>query len=250
MKKTILFSIFILINFNSFLVNAAKESILPNIEILKDTENLLRLAKPELEKFAEKMTSEQKNALKKIAFNSSSDLQVRWRALVLAARLLGGEMRLEIATAAKSNDWFMRSASMIAASELSLEEAAILARKLVNDKALVVRSAAVDILGTTGDSSDRQILWSLINDPINVRKGQSLWIRSQSLQILAKNPQKNEVFKFIEILKENDLELQAISIHGLEKASNFQFGSSQESIEDHRKRWLNWWTVSGKIKSL
>lgn len=229
---------------------ATKDSTFTSDVIFKDTEQLLKLAKPEIEKLVGKLTLDQKLALKKIAFSAESDLQVRWRALVLATRLLGSEMRTDITMAAKSNEWFMRSAAMMAAQELSIDEAAILARKLVNDKALVVRSAAVDILGVSGELSDRQILWTIINNPANLRKGQSLWIRSQALQILAKSPQKKEVENFISLLKESDLELQAISIHALEKVSDFQFGSSQESIEEHRKRWLNWWDVKGKSKSL
>lgn len=229
---------------------AAKEVSSLDSEIMKDTERLLKLARPELEKLSSKLTPEQKNALKSIAFNKDSDLQVRWRALVLAARLMGEEMRSDITAASKSSDWFMRSASMMAAAELSSEEAATLARRLVNDKALVVRSAAVDILGHTGEGTDRRLLWKIIDDPINVRKGQSLWIRSQALQILARSPKKNEVSEFVRLLRESDLELQAISIHALEKATDFQFGSSQESIQDHRKRWLNWWDVTGKTKSL
>ena len=220
-----------------------------SIKVIKDTENKLRLSKTELEKVATKLTSEQKSALRKIAFRTDSDLQVRWRALVLAARLLGSEIKGDIASASKSTDWFMRSASMMAANEISSDEGAALARRLVNDKALVVRSAAVDILGQTGEITDRSLLWNIIKDPINMRKGQSLWIRSQALQLLARSPQKKEVSHFISLLKQNDLELQAISIQALEKVSDFQFGSSQDSIEEHRKRWISWWELSGKTKS-
>jgi HEAT repeat protein len=189
-------------------------------------------------------------ALKKIAVRNSSDLQIRWRALVLAARLLKHEVRPEITQAARSSDWFMRSAAMIAANEISTDEAAVLARKLVNDKALVVRSAAVDILGGTGLPTDRQILWRIIHDPVNSRNGQSLWIRSQALELLAKHPQKKEVADFMNLLKESDLELQAIAIHGLEQISETKFGGAQESIEQHRRKWLQWWELEGKVKSI
>jgi len=220
-----------------------------SVKVIKDTENTLRLSKTELEKIADKLTTEQKLALRKIAFRNDSDLQVRWRALVLAARLMGSQIKEDITSASKSNDWFMRSASMMAANEISHDEGALLARRLVNDKALVVRSAAVDILGQTGEGSDRVLLWNIIRDPINVRKGQSLWIRSQALQLLSRSPQKKEISNFISLLKENDLELQAIAIQALEKVSDFQFGSSQDSIEHHRKRWISWWELSGKTKS-
>jgi len=219
-------------------------------KVIKDTENALRLSKAELEKISEKLSTEQKEALRKIAFRSDSDLQIRWRALVLAARLLGPKMKGDIVSASRSNDWFMRSASMMAANELSPDEGLTLARRMVHDKALVVRSAAVDILGQSEELTDRNLLWNIIRDPINKRKGQSLWIRSQALQLLVRTPQKKEIPQFISLLKENDLELQALSIQALEKVSNFQFGSNQDSIEDHRKRWVSWWDLSGRTKSL
>jgi len=243
----------ILVGYSEFVFSSQSTHAMNQLisaKVIKDTENTLRLSKSELEKVADKLTQEQKLALRKIAFRNDSDLQVRWRALVLAARLLGTEMKGDITSASKSNDWFMRSASMMAANEISSNEGASLARRLVNDKALVVRSAAVDILGQTGEVSDRILLWNIIRDPINIRKGQSLWIRSQALQLLARSPQKREISNFISLLKENDLELQAISIQALERVSDFQFGSSQDSIEDHRKRWISWWELSGKTKSI
>lgn len=239
--------------FFSISVLASKESKLtlnrPST-ILKETEQILRLSKAELEKVSLNFTEEQKVALRKIAFNGDSELQVRWRALILAARLLGAKVKVDIDLASRSQEWFMRSAAMMAASEISNEEGALLARKLVHDKALVVRSAAVDILGATGELTDRSLLWKIIRDPINVRKGQSLWIRSQALQLLAKSPLKKEVPHYILLLKENDIELQAIAIQALEKASDFQFGTGQDSIAEHKKRWLQWWDLSGKTKSL
>lgn len=248
MKRYLFVVLIVTMGALSFPVLGAKTESL-DLQAIRSTEQLLQLGKPELEKIVSQLNLEQKLALKKIAFNEGMDLKVRWRALILAAQLLGKEMRTDIAQASKSNDWFMRSAAMMAANEVSPDEAAILARKLIHDRALVVRSAAVDILGATGESSDRRLLWNIIRDPLNMRKGQSLWIRSQALQILAKTPLKVELPQFISMLNESDIELQAIAIHGLERASDFQFGSAQESIEDHRRRWLNWWETTGKTKS-
>lgn len=225
-------------------------SSIKNNAVVKETEKALRLSKSELEKMSTLLTEEQKSALRQIAFNENSDLQIRWRALVLSARLQGDKVKADINQAAKSSEWFMRSAAMMAANEISSDEGIVLARKLVNDKALVVRSAAVDILGNSGAPSDRNLLWAIIKDPINKRKGQSLWIRSQALQILAKSPQKSEVPQYISLLKENDVELQAISIHALELVSDVQFGTVHDRISDHRKRWLQWWELSSKSKVL
>lgn len=243
-------SVFLSLILTSSLALAVNDQTFDHSELVRNTERVLKLAQPEFEKAIGKLSSQEKLALKKIAFNKEADLQIRWKALVLGARLLGKDMQSDIVQASNSNEWFMRSASMMAASELSPQDAAQMARKLIKDKALVVRSAAVDVLGASSEASDRQLLWNVIRDPINMRKGQSLWVRSQALQFLAKKPHKKETARFIEMLKESDLELQAIAIQGLEKTSDFQFGTSNESIQDHKQRWLNWWEMSGKTKAL
>ncbi|MEY4616188.1 MAG: hypothetical protein RJB66_1148 [Pseudomonadota bacterium] len=232
------------------LAMAAISPIEQQKDILQETAKLLQLEKTDLEKASKDLSEEQKSALKAIASDKNTDLNIRWKALVLASRLLGSDMRADVLAASKSPDWFMRSASLSAANEISADESADIARALIKDKALVVRSSAADVLATTGLDSDRELLWKALNDSANSRKGQSLWIRPQVLKHLAKRPLKKEISQFIEILKEGEVELQAVTIHALEKASDFQFGSDQDSIEDHRTRWLNWWETNGKTKSL
>jgi hypothetical protein len=85
--------------------------------------------------------------LKQRAFDREQALSIRWKALVLAAKIGGSSMSAEVRESSRSSEWYMRSASLTAAAQISVTEALSLARKLVNDKALVVRSAAVDILG-------------------------------------------------------------------------------------------------------
>jgi hypothetical protein len=90
----------------------------------------------------------------------------------------------------------------------------------------------------------------VIEDTKNKRKGQSLWIRTQALNWLIKQPSRKDIPNFIRILKEDDSEMNLLSVMGLEKISDFKFGSDTESISDKKQRWLSWWELNGKTRTL
>lgn len=215
-----------------------------------DVDTILSLPTQQLEAFIPQASLGMVQQLKQRAFDREQGLSVRWKALVLAAKIGGASMIAELKEASRSSDWYMRSASLAAAAQISFTESLVLARKLVNDKALVVRSAAVDILGESDEPKDREILWKVIEDPKNKRKGQSLWIRSQSLNLLVKHSGRKDIPNLIKILKENDNELNSVAIMGLEKISEFKFGFEKESLTEKKKRWLAWWELNGKSRTL
>jgi HEAT repeat protein len=219
-------------------------------KIEMDVDSILSMPSKQLDAYVPQISSGMVLQLKHRAFDRDQGLSVRWKALVLAARIGGSSMSTELKEASRSSEWYMRSASLAAAGQVSFNESLVLARKLVNDKALVVRSAAVDILGESDESKDRDILWKVIDDPKNKRKGQSLWIRSQALNCLIKNPGRKDIPNLIKILKEDDAELSAIVILGLEKISDFKFGYEQESLAEKKQRWLSWWDLNGKSRTL
>lgn len=228
---------------------------LTNEQIVKinqsnDLNVLLNQSKKDLEAISKSMSQEIIPQLKDWAFDNQKDLSTRWKALVLAAKIGGGSVNQAIQSASKSSEWYMRSAALAASSFVSENDAFQLARKLIKDKALVVRSAAVDVIGTSDLIQDRELLWKVINDPINKRKGQSLWIRPQALNILVNQPQRKEIPTLVKILKEEESEMRNIALKGLEKVSDFKFGNDDESFEDKRKRWLNWWEVNGRTRTL
>lgn len=215
-----------------------------------DVDAILALPAKQIESLTPEASPALVTQLKQRAFDREQGLSVRWKALVLAAKIGGSAMSSELKEASRSNEWYMRTASLAAAGQISFSESLVLARKLVNDKALVVRSAAVDILGDSDEPKDREVLWLVIDDPKNKRKGQSLWIRSQALNWLIKQPSRKDIPNLIKILKEEDVELNVIAINGLEKISDFKFGYEQESLAEKKQRWLSWWDLNGKARSL
>jgi hypothetical protein len=215
-----------------------------------DVDTVLSLPTKQIEGYIPQLSPGMLLQLKQRAFDREQALSIRWKALVLAAKIGGSSMSAEVRESSRSSEWYMRSASLTAAAQISVTEALSLARKLVNDKALVVRSAAVDILGESEVLKDREILWKVIEDTKNKRKGQSLWIRTQALNWLIKQPSRKDIPNFIRILKEDDSEMNLLSVMGLEKISDFKFGSDTESISDKKQRWLSWWELNGKTRTL
>jgi HEAT repeat protein len=215
-----------------------------------DVDAILAMPAKQIEALNPESSPGMVNQLKQRAFDRDQGLSIRWKALVLAAKIGGSAMNSELKEASRSNEWYMRTASLAAASQISFSDSLVLARKLVNDKALVVRSAAVDIIGDSDDPKDRDLLWTVIDDPKNKRKGQSLWIRSQTLNWLIKQPTRKDIPSLIKILKEDDVEMNVIAINGLEKISDFKFGYEQESLAEKKQRWLSWWDLNGKTRNL
>jgi hypothetical protein len=215
-----------------------------------DVDSILSMPTKQIESYTPQVSPAMVSKLKQRAFDREQGLSVRWKALVLAAKIGGSSMSAELKEASRSSEWYMRSASLAAAGQISFTESLVLARKLVNDKALVVRSAAVDVLGESDDMKDREILWKVIDDSKNKRKGQSLWIRTQALNWLIKQASRKDIPSLIRILKEDDNEMSVIAIMGLEKISDFKFGYEQESLAEKKQRWLSWWDLNGKSRTL
>jgi hypothetical protein len=87
----------------------------------------------------------------------------------------------------------MRSAGLQALKEYFPMEFHHEAIKALNDPALMVRSTAVKVLESHLDLATRERLWAEFFHPRNIRKGQSLPIRDQIIQILRKSPQQKEL---------------------------------------------------------
>jgi HEAT repeat protein len=160
----------------------------------------------------------------KVAFDSSKDMNERWKALMSAAELKKVEATPELIKASADSQWFMKNAAMVALSEYNPIESEKLAKHLIKDKALVVRSAAVDVLAKSADPEARKILWKELSAKYNFKNAESLWIRPQIVAILIKHPQDQELASFHDLLKESDLNIQLLAVQGLEKITGVKLG--------------------------
>jgi HEAT repeat protein len=157
-----------------------------------------------------------------LAFEKKENMDVRWKALTLSSIVGGQDSIPHLLKAIKNEDWFMRNAGILALARLSPTLANKEAKKLLGDKALVVRSAAVKVISQKLNPETRDLLWEELDEKENFRKKQSLWIRSQILEVLAKNPEKRELPLFTKLVKDKDQRLKPLAENAVTKIKKIQ----------------------------
>lgn len=182
-------------------------------------------------------------ALLDISADNEQSMNVRWRALTSAALLRKEKAVPDLLKAAKSEQWFMRNAALVGLAEFAPKKSVDLARDLIKDKALVVRSAAVGVLAKHGSADERYLLWSELKAPYNLRGGQSLWIRGQIVKALAEKPTENETMNFASLLSEKDENLQTAAMTGLERLTGLKLGEGLTNRPRVVQLWKNYFKI-------
>ena len=179
--------------------------------------------------------------LREVAFHKKSSDRMKWNAIVSMGVVYGHRADSELEKALKSDDWILRNAAQVAMKSYDPVRSKEWALKLLNDKALVVRSASVDSLAQDLDDRTIASLWDAFNDPKNFRGNRSLWIRKQILQVIAAHPRNSDVGRFIGVLRDKDSGLYFPAIRALERMTGMKKGSEEASLKDQSKLWLKWW---------
>jgi len=179
-------------------------------------------------------------ALIRISRSSTETMQTRWRALTLASSLKPDKVLPELELAIRSPEWFMRNAALISLEMYHSKRAEVAAQNLLKDKALVVRSAAVQVLGRRMTPQTRDLFWEQMSAPINFRRKQSLWIRGEMLSLLAEKPEARETGLFVKSLKDTDPKIQASAVNALEKLTQSTLGKTGLAVSEKRELWIQW----------
>jgi HEAT repeat protein len=175
-----------------------------------------------------------------VAFSEGQSMRLRWRALMSAAEAGREKATPDLLKASTHKQWFLRNAALVAMSEVNEVEAKKLATKLLKDKALVVRSAAVDILQKNASAPVRDLLWEEIGQKHNFRNKESLWIRAQIVEALSQKPADYEIESFSKLLKDSDMRVQYAAIEGMEKLTGVKLGDSPMPKEKLVLLWQNY----------
>ncbi|MBX2987239.1 MAG: HEAT repeat domain-containing protein [Bdellovibrionaceae bacterium] len=226
------------------LLPAASQAAIQSRAISKIREesvmDALKLPVRERQKALAEMPDAAYDSLLTISNDQNRMMSMRWRALTSAALLRKQKAVPDLLKASKSEEWFMRNAALLGLSEFSAEQALNVGRRLVKDPALVVRSAAVDVLLKHGGQRERELLWSEIDAAYNKRSGRSLWIRGQIAKGLASQPRDGELALFSNLLKEKEEEIQIASVQGLEKLTKVKLGDAGVSRPRLVQMWRNY----------
>lgn len=150
-------------------------------------------------------------ALLKLIHSNEYTMENRWKALAFYIDKYPKNAAEQIKKLAKSNEWFMRNASLVMANKVDKKLSYELSTQLLKDKALVVRSAAVENIITFNDMQMRDLLWEELHQKYNFKNNQSLWIRKQIVDFLIQNPLKHEVTLFKKLKNDSDKEIAAMA---------------------------------------
>lgn len=153
--------------------------------------------------------------------NSASDnklnMSSRWGALIQAAKFANLEQINQIRKFSSDKNWYMRNASLIALRKINPTAAMAEAKKLLMDKALVVRSAAVEIIATDLNAENKSLLAIEMSKVYNFNKSSSLWIRKQIVEKLSLSAEPTDRDFFIKSLFDTDKEIAQLSAETLSK---------------------------------
>ena len=175
-----------------------------------------------------------------VAFDEKQSMRLRWKALVSLAESDPKKALPHLLRASENSEWYMRNAALVALSDTQPLKAEAVAKKLLKDKALVVRSAAVEVLKKFPSEQNRDLLWSELDEDYNFKKQASLWIRPQILKLLSEKPMDRELKIFVRMLRDRDTQVGVAAIHGLQKLTGTSLGTAGMPAEKQISLWQNY----------
>jgi HEAT repeat protein len=177
--------------------------------------------------------------LEALAFEPKRSMPERWKALMALVQKNEKQAQPLLEKALSSNEWFMVNAGLVGLKTVNPELAHKHALTLLDHKALVVRSAAIQSLKTPLKVQERELLWEHLDSQHNYRKTQSLWIRAEILSRLGEKPLKKEVPLFVKALHDPDIRLHRPAIRALELLVP-SGPVSDRKLSDRRQDWIKW----------
>ena len=178
--------------------------------------------------------------LVKIMEDEKQTVELRWRAVTAIGRIGGIESKPELEKALTSREWFLRNAGLIALTNIDRSSAIEWARKLLSDKALMVRTAAVETIAGLRDSQSTELLWTKLYAAENYRGKQSLFIRRRIAESLATLENRGAENRFVHLLEDRDASLHPSAISALERLTAKKLGKTKDTVSVKREHWLAW----------
>ena len=176
-----------------------------------------------------------------LMFNDALPMEIRWRAVTASGRIAGALAKPELKRAFQSHDWYMRNAALVSMAHIDRATATDWARRLMSDKSLVVRTAAVSAIAQFQDQASAPLLWEKLYSKENFRGKQGLFIRRRIVEALARLKPAGSESQFIEVLADNDKTLHPAAIHALESLTAKQIGKATDPMSVKRAQWQRWW---------
>lgn len=178
--------------------------------------------------------------LEEIVLDSKEHYEVRWDAMTALAHFYPEKAAIFIDNSIHHKEWFIRNNALLALEKISPERAHKAAKILLEDRAMVVRAAAVRVIKNLSFKDLKTNLWEEFFHPRNKRKDQSLWIRDDLIETLVYFTEPGDEDIWIRVLKKEDTRFYMKAIQALEKITGLSFGQKNESLDYKRFYWMNW----------
>lgn len=139
----------------------------------------------------------------------------------------------------KSTDWLLRVGGIKFLAVMDAQLATEKARELLeSDAALLVRSAAVDVLVELQSIPRvKDVLWESLQDQKNFHKGNSLWIRQNIANALQLNTDRDDNAKWATYLEDKDVMVRTAAVLALEKNNQINLGSTSDTLDVRSALW-------------
>ncbi len=199
-----------------------------------------KLNLPSSRRFEAFKTKQGLDVLGKIAFSEGYKLAERWRAMAVITRNFPTSK--QALKGLKHKKWFLRNSSLLGLAESKNKKAIQWAIKyLDNDPSLIVRSAAVDVLSKNPNKRTKVALRNNINNKLNFRKGQPLWVRKNILQAIYNMSTKDDLPRIMSDLNRKKIDEQHSKylFEALPRISGHSINTTP--FDSEQEAWLNWW---------
>jgi HEAT repeat protein len=160
--------------------------------------------------------------LQELAQAKSESLETRWRAITAMGRIEPVRAKPFLEAAMQSPDWSMRNAALVVIQYGERTWAVEWAKKLLDDDALVVRTAAVEAIDKMNAIELEDSLWQKLYSKENFKNGKSLWIRKHIARTLTRFARPGQERSFKQILTDEDTTLHSAAIEALTKLTSRQ----------------------------
>ena len=191
--------------------------------------------------------------LKSLLVDQKESVPVRWKALTSLARLFPHQSRPLVQKALRSSSWFLQNAGLIAMEIIDPKKAVAWAGYFLDSPALVVRTAAVDMIKKHKARQYKARLLEKLNATDSFYKKESLWIRSHIVSALSVFPVPGEEPLFISFLQDPDERLHIHAILALEKLTGKTFRPHGAGVgllaQAQKQKWIDWWAKSSYISN-
>ena len=179
-------------------------------------------------------------SLATVAQDPNAPVRQRWVAIRALGRIGGDPVRDALSPLLNASVPALRAATASALADAQIRGSAARISELLQDPAIIVRSAAADALGVIRDEVAVSPLLDALEDPSNTYRGQSLWVRRHYVDALANIGSKAALGGLVRALRDEDIAVRSAALEAVERIAGRSYAEGR-SRPEQIEAWERWW---------